>query len=183
MVASAEMLAARRENNRPRSYTASVASSGLRVHHSGAMGGTIDMAKKQKQKTFQDALAYLRSHAFDVQSVAGVANRVQAYKHGCGVILDRGVDGGTVCMTRPGCMVGGEIALIVDHGYQKFLQGRHGEIPATADHLHALHRFTEELHEAAGTTSLYNESLGTVSDLYLYDRLKGREAAPLPSGH
>lgn len=141
------------------------------------------MARKQKQKTFQDALAYLRSHAFDVQPVAGIAHRVQVCKHGCGAILDRGINGETVYVTRPGCMVGGEIAVIVDHGYQKFLQTRRGEIPATADHLHALHKFAEEMYEAAGTVSLYNESLGTVSDLYLYDRLKGREAAPPSAGH
>jgi hypothetical protein len=28
-----------------------------------------------------------------------------------------------------------------------------------------------------GAIDLYNESLGTTSDLYVYDRLKGREAA------
>ena len=29
--------------------------------------------------------------------------------------------------------------------------------------------------EAVGATSLYNESLGTTSDTYVYDRVKGRE--------
>ncbi len=176
-----EAKAGNRENSGPRSYTSKcsvrVVLGKPRVKEPTAM------AKKQKQKTFEDALAYLRAHAFDVQPVAGVANRVQVRKHGCGAVLDRASDGSTVYIARPGCMVGGEIALIVDHGYQKFLQSRHGEQPATADHLSALHWFTEELHEAAGTISLYNESLGTVSDLYLYDRLKGREDTPPPSGH
>jgi hypothetical protein len=32
-----------------------------------------------------------------------------------------------------------------------------------------------------GAINFYNESLGTTSDLYVYDRLKGREAAqPAP---
>jgi hypothetical protein len=35
--------------------------------------------------------------------------------------------------------------------------------------------FAEELNQLTGVTSLYNESLGTTSDLYQYDRLKGRE--------
>ncbi len=35
--------------------------------------------------------------------------------------------------------------------------------------------FSEELTQATGGTSLYNQSLGTTSDLYLYDRLRGRE--------
>jgi hypothetical protein len=37
--------------------------------------------------------------------------------------------------------------------------------------------FHEELSLFTGEISLYNESLGTTSDLYQYDRLKGREAA------
>jgi hypothetical protein len=49
------------------------------------------------------------------------------------------------------------------------------EIPATADHLRAIHEFTEELKEAIGATSLYNQALGTTSDVYNYDRVKGRE--------
>ncbi|HEX4021975.1 MAG TPA: hypothetical protein VHX63_12590 [Acidobacteriaceae bacterium] len=143
------------------------------------------MAKKQQQKTFDEALTYLRSHAFDVQQVAGVANRVQVRKFGCGAVIDRGPKGGTVYVTRPGILVGGEIAAIVDRGYQKFVQTSRTELPATADHLRSLHLFTEELHEAAGTITLYNEALGTVSDLYLYDRLKGREdiVPPSPESH
>ena len=58
---------------------------------------------------------------------------------------------------------------------KKFLKTPQMEIPATSDHLHAIHEFSEELKEAAGATSLYNESLGTTSDRYVYDRVKGRE--------
>jgi hypothetical protein len=49
------------------------------------------------------------------------------------------------------------------------------EIPATADHLRSLHEFSEELNEAIGATTLYNEALGTTSNVYNYDRVKGRE--------
>ena len=49
------------------------------------------------------------------------------------------------------------------------------EIPASAEHLRALHEFTEELKEAIGAPNLYNQSLGTTSDVYNYDRVKGRE--------
>jgi hypothetical protein len=42
--------------------------------------------------------------------------------------------------------------------------------------LQSIHAFSEELKQLTGATSLYNESLGTTSDVYLYDRLKGREA-------
>jgi hypothetical protein len=75
---------------------------------------------------------------------------------------------------RAGVLVGEEIGLILDKGYQKFVKSAHAEVPATADHLRALHKFSEELRQATGNISLYNESLGTVSDEYMYDRVKGR---------
>jgi hypothetical protein len=43
--------------------------------------------------------------------------------------------------------------------------------------LHSIHALTEELNLLTGGVTLYNESLGTTSDLYRYDRLQGREAA------
>ncbi|MGA9781163.1 MAG: hypothetical protein WBQ52_03310, partial [Terracidiphilus sp.] len=70
------------------------------------------------------------------------------------------------------------IARVVDRGYQKFIKTSQYELPATAAHLHAIHAFTEELNQLTGALGLYNEALGTTSDLYLYDRLKGREAEP-----
>ena len=48
-------------------------------------------------------------------------------------------------------------------------------MPATADHLKAIHQFSEELKEATGLPSLYNESIGTVSDSYHYDRVTDRD--------
>ncbi len=48
-------------------------------------------------------------------------------------------------------------------------------VSLTADHLQALHQFSEELCEATGQTSLYNQSLGTVSDRYVYDRVVDRD--------
>jgi hypothetical protein len=39
-----------------------------------------------------------------------------------------------------------------------------------------LHNFQEEISDSVGKPDYYNLALGTVSDLYLYDRLKGREA-------
>jgi hypothetical protein len=77
-------------------------------------------------------------------------------------------------LARPGWVLNGEISRLLDRGYQKFLKTPHLEIPATADHLRAMHQFSEELKEAAGAESLYNEALGTTSDVYNYDRVKGR---------
>ncbi|HEY0786520.1 MAG TPA: hypothetical protein VGD62_11655 [Acidobacteriaceae bacterium] len=76
---------------------------------------------------------------------------------------------------RAGIVLDGETGHILDKGYQKFVKTAHAEVPATAEQLRALHRFSEELRQATGNVSLYNESLGTVSDEYLYDRVKGRD--------
>ena len=47
--------------------------------------------------------------------------------------------------------------------------------PALAEELKAIHDFEEDLREALGMKSLYNESLGTVSTFYQYDRVKDRD--------
>ena len=83
-------------------------------------------------------------------------------------------DGKVELLARPGWVLNGEISRLLDRGYQKFLKSSKLEIPATADHLRAIHEFSEELKEATGATSLYNEALGTTSDVYHYDRVKGR---------
>ena len=78
-------------------------------------------------------------------------------------------------IVRAGILIGGEIGVIVDGGNQKFLVTPSGrKLPALATHLEALHAFTEDLRQGLGITSLYNESLGTVNELHLYDRLHGR---------
>ena len=79
----------------------------------------------------------------------------------------------------PGALVRGEVARLLDRGYQKFIKTSQYELPASASQLQAIHLFSEELKLLTGATSLYNESLGTTSDEYQYDRLKGREAAQL----
>ena len=76
---------------------------------------------------------------------------------------------------HPGYLIGSEISKLVNRGYQQFLKNSKTEIPATADHLKALQSFAEELKEALGLPSLYNESLGTVSESYQYDRIKDRD--------
>jgi hypothetical protein len=45
--------------------------------------------------------------------------------------------------------------------------------------LKALQSFSEELKEALGLPSLYNESLGTVSESYHYDRIENRDKPPV----
>jgi len=137
------------------------------------------MARTNKQISFDEAIPHLRNAGFHVQPAA---DRFVVSRDGCSITLLRAADGSVACAGHACCIVAGEQATLVDHGYQKFFRTSRGEFPATADRLRALHTFTENLHATAGTPSLYNESLGTVSDSYLYDRLKGRETSSTSNG-
>jgi hypothetical protein len=137
------------------------------------------MAKKISPRTFNDVLALLGGQRFDVAPAQDGAKRTpnaaQVRKYGCAAEIAAAPDGTVEILARPGWLLNGEIARLLDRGYQKFLKTSKMEIPATADHLRAIHEFTEELNEAIGGTTLYNEALGTTSNVYNYDRVQGRE--------
>ena len=138
-------------------------------------GGELKMSKTVQQRTYDDAVAWLRDHAFDILEAPGTTHRVFLKKHNCSAAIQKEPNGEVKVFARPGYLLSGEISKLIDRGYQKFLKTTKTEVPATADHLRALHDFTEELKEALGGVSLYNESLGTVSDEYVYDRVKDRD--------
>ncbi|MGC2637291.1 MAG: hypothetical protein WA294_08920 [Acidobacteriaceae bacterium] len=134
------------------------------------------MLRKPRKRTFDEIVSELRRLQFDVQDVPGVATQKRIAKHGCAIVLEPAQNpAGLRMAVRPGPVIGGEIAHLVDRGFQKFFKTSKGEFPATAERLHTLHQFAEELKEVAGSVTLYNEALGTVSDAYLYDRVKGRD--------
>jgi hypothetical protein len=133
------------------------------------------MATKVEERTYEDAVAWLRDHEFDLIEAPGTQNRVFLKKYNCSAAIQKTDDGGVKIFAYPGCLIGGEISKLVNKGYQQFLKTSKTEVPATADHLKALHSFSEELKEALGLPSLYNESLGTVSESYHYDRVKDRD--------
>jgi hypothetical protein len=137
------------------------------------------MAKKIPQRSFNDVLSILGSQRFDVAPAQEGAKRApkafQVRKYGCAAEIAEAPDGTVELLARPGWVLGGEISRLLDRGYQKFLKSSKLEIPAMADHLRAIHEFSQELKEATGATSLYNEALGTTSDVYHYDRVKGRD--------
>ena len=116
------------------------------------------MAKTTK-RTYSEVVSYLRDHGFDVLDAPGVSNRVFLKKYSCSAAIQQNEDEGVKIFAKPGYLIGSEIARLVDKGYQKFLKTTKTEIPATADHLKAIHAFTEELKEAIGDVSLYNEAL------------------------
>ena len=123
--------------------------------------------------TFQDRLASMQSAGFTATPQAGGAVRVS--RGVCAVDL-RETGGAPHVEDRAGILMGSEIAVLVDAGYQKFFRTPGGKKkPALAEELKALHDFEADLKEKLGLESLYNEGLGTVSTLYQYDRVKDRD--------
>jgi hypothetical protein len=163
----------------------------LRVCEIGACDGIADtsiniladwkatMSRKSRNPNFDQILAGLRAHSFDVAPYAEVAGGVLVSKYGAGAVLAaQAGDAPPAFAVAPGALVGGRVARLLDRGYQKFVKTPEYEFPATAGQLEAIHRFSEEVRQLSGAVSLYNESLGTTSDLYEYDRLQGRESEP-----
>jgi len=133
------------------------------------------MSTKTEQRTFDEALSWLREHGFDVLEAPGTSGRVFLKKYNVSAAIQKDGADGVKIFAYPGYLVGTEISKLVNKGYQQFLKTSKTEVPATADHLKALHSFSEELKEALGLPSLYNESLGTVSESYQYDRIVDRD--------
>ena len=133
------------------------------------------MATKVEERTYEDAVAWLREHGFDLIEAPGTQNRVFLKKYSCSAAIQKNEDGGVKIFAFPGYLISGEISKLINRGYQQFLKTAKTEVPATADHLKALHSFSEEVKEALGLPSLYNESLGTVSESYHYARVEDRD--------
>jgi hypothetical protein len=133
------------------------------------------MATKVEQRTYDDAVSWLRDHGFDLIEAPATQSRIFLKKYTCSAAIQKTDGGGVKIFAYPGYLVGSEIAKLVNKGYQQFLKTTKTEVPATADHLKALHQFSEEMKEALALPSLYNESLGTVSESYHYDRIEDRD--------
>ena len=137
------------------------------------------MSTKVEQRSYEEALSWLRDHGFDLIEAPGMQGRVFLKKYSVSAAIQKDGDDGVKIFAHPGYLIGSEISKLVNRGYQQFLKTAKTEVPATADHLKALQQFTEELKEGLGLPVLYNESLGTVSDSYHYDRLKDDDKAPV----
>jgi len=128
--------------------------------------------ERPKTPTFAERMDALRRAGFTA-TPQGAGFRVT--RGDCAIDLVQ--DGDRVrAPGRAGVAMGSEIGALVDGGFQKFFQTPTGrKKPALADELMALHDFEEDLKEALGQQSYYNESLGTTSTYYLYDRVQDRD--------
>jgi len=116
---------------------------------------------RSQDPTFQQKLDNLERGGFMVTPQSGGAVRIS--RDPCAVDV-RESNGRVQLIGRAGILVGGEIASLIDGGYQKFFRTPSGkQKPALASELQALHQFEEDLKEGLGLEVLYNEALGTVS--------------------
>jgi hypothetical protein len=129
--------------------------------------------ERPKNLSFQERLSQLQSQGFTVAQLGG--GKVRVSRGICAVDLTERESKVDIA-DRAGILMGNEIGSLVDGGFQKFFRTASGKNkPALADELKALHDFEEDLKEGLGQVSYYNESLGTVSTFYLYDRVKDRD--------
>ncbi len=137
------------------------------------------MTTKVEERTYEDAVQWLRDHGFDLIDAPGTQGRMFLRKYNVSAAIQKDGDDGVKIFAYPGYLIGGEISKLINRGYQQVLKTSKTEVAATADHLKSLQQFSEELKEALGLPSLYNESLGTVSEAYQYDRIVDRDK-PVP---
>lgn len=129
--------------------------------------------KRAEIPTFSERLEQLQKLGFVLTPIDGQGTRIS--RGDCAIDV-RSENDAVHATGRAGVLFGGEIAVLVDGGYQKFFRTRSGKRrPATAADLQTLHSFEEDLKEALDEQSYYNESLGTVSTFYLYDRVADRD--------
>jgi hypothetical protein len=126
-----------------------------------------------EERFSQKAIESLAALGFSVGSTRGV---VRVEKYDCGAEFRKGSDDRFQMTIIPTIMVKGQFTRLWDAGYQKFLITDDGhKLPALATHLENLRKFNEELRTALGVPTFYNEALGSVSQVSVYDRVKGRK--------
>jgi hypothetical protein len=131
--------------------------------------------ERPKTLTFDDHIANARAAGFKTESAGGGKTRIE--RDGVACVVEAGNGDVPRVVSRPGIVMGKEIGTLTDGGFQKFFTTPSGKRkPALAEELKAVQSFQEDLREALHLVSLYNESLGTVSNLYIYDRVEGRDA-------
>jgi hypothetical protein len=129
--------------------------------------------EKSAQPSFSERIDLLRKQGYEAADQGGKV--LVTSKTGCAALVAERPDGKPEIL-RAGIRLGKEIGVLVHGGYQMFLRTESGKVvPALAEKLKALHAFDEDLREALGLKSLYNQSLGTTCEAHLYDRIENRD--------
>jgi len=122
--------------------------------------------------TFANKLDAAKAQGFASESAAG---GYLVTRKGCAAIVKE-TAGGKAEIVEHGILSGKQVARLMHGGYQMFFLTPDGhKHAALAEHLKAVHAFKEDLTEALGATSLYNQSLGSTCAGHVYDRVKDRD--------
>ena len=123
--------------------------------------------EKPHVPTYDERMSAARSAGFEIHGSRASRD---------GLAAEVNAAGDSVQFGAVGVLIGNEIGELTDLGYQKVWMTSSGRrVAALAPQLNALHAFLEDLREALGITSLYNEGLGTVNEHHLYDRVVDRD--------
>ena len=129
--------------------------------------------ERPHEPSFDERIGNTKKFGFETQSQGN--GRVRVSRNGIAAVISD-VPGQRPHIDKAGLVIGDEIGLLVNGGYQMFFTTPNGtRRPALANQLHSLHAFEEDLKESLGLVSLYNEGLGTTSDLHMYDRVENRD--------
>lgn len=128
--------------------------------------------------SFADRVELLKKAGFAAETLPD--GRVRIVKSGIGALI------GDEKKNQPdiekaGMLAGSRVATLLSAGYQMFWETPDGKrIPATANQLHALHEFEDDVKEALDLINLYNTSLGTTTPKHVYDRVYRRDSGRQP---
>src|SRR5258708_35605128 len=103
------------------------------------------MTAKVEERTYEDAVSWLREHGFDLIEAPGTQGRVFLRKYNCSAAIQKTDDGGVKIFAYPGYLICSEIWKLVNRVYQQFLKTANTEVPDTADHLIALQQLFEAI--------------------------------------
>ena len=133
---------------------------------------------RPKIPSFAERVDLLKRAGFTTETLTD--GRVQITKDGIAAVVgDEGKNQPEI--EKAGVLVGREIATLVNHGYQMFLETLSGSrIPARANQLKALHEFEDDVKAALDLVNLYNTSLGTTTPKHMYDRVFQRDSGHQP---
>src|SRR5207237_10058701 len=93
-----------------------------------------------EERTFEDAVQWLRDNGFDLIDAPGTQGRVFLRKYNVSAAIQKTDNDGVKIFAYPGYVIGTEISKLVNRGYQQFLKTAKNEVTVTVKNLKALQK-------------------------------------------
>src|SRR3989442_1897869 len=103
------------------------------------------MSSKVEQRSYEDALNWLRDHGFDLIEAPGMQGRVFLKKYNCSAAIQKNGDDGVKIFAYPGYLIGGAMSKFLNPGDQQFFKTANNGIPPIADQLKLLQHITRPI--------------------------------------